>query len=76
VKRFLCCADNLLSGTAIKLGACIRCRTGKSVEVMSTDAEGRLELADGLIDASAQHPQLIIEMATITGAAKTALGNY
>ncbi len=42
---------------------------------MNTDAEGRLVLADGLIDASAQHPQLIIDMATLTGAAKTALGN-
>lgn len=42
---------------------------------MNTDAEGRLVLADGLIDASAQKPELIIDMATLTGAAKTALGN-
>ena len=42
---------------------------------MNTDAEGRLVLADGLIDASAQKPELIIDAATLTGAAKTALGN-
>ncbi|EIE5640800.1 aminopeptidase PepB [Salmonella enterica] len=75
VKLFLCCADNLISGNAFKLGDIIRYRNGKNVEVMNTDAEGRLVLADGLIDASAQHPQLIIDMATLTGAAKTALGN-
>lgn len=42
---------------------------------MNTDAEGRLVLVDGLIDASAQKPELIIDAATLTGAAKTALGN-
>jgi len=42
---------------------------------MNTDAEGRLVLADGLIDASAKKPQIIIDCATLTGAAKTALGN-
>lgn len=42
---------------------------------MNTDAEGRLVLADGLIDASAQKPEMIIDAATLTGAAKTALGN-
>ncbi|SUH00904.1 peptidase B [Salmonella enterica subsp. enterica] len=61
VKLFLCCADNLISGNAFKLGDIIRYRNGKNVEVMNTDAEGRLVLADGLIDASAQHPQLIID---------------
>lgn len=75
VKLFLCCADNLVSGNAFKLGDIIRYRNGKTVEVMNTDAEGRLVLADGLIDAEAQNPQLIIDCATLTGAAKTALGN-
>ncbi len=42
---------------------------------MNTDAEGRLVLADGLIDAEAQNPQMIIDCATLTGAAKMALGN-
>lgn len=75
VKLFLCCADNLISGKAFKLGDIIRYRNGKTVEVMNTDAEGRLVLADGLIDAEAQNPQIIIDCATLTGAAKTALGN-
>ncbi|PWC22728.1 aminopeptidase PepB [Brenneria roseae subsp. roseae] len=75
VKLYLCCADNMVSGNAFKLGDIIRYRNGKSVEVMNTDAEGRLVLADGLIDASEQHPQWIIDCATLTGAAKTALGN-
>ncbi|BDH44930.1 peptidase B [Salmonella enterica subsp. enterica serovar Choleraesuis] len=75
VKLILCCADNLISGNAFKLGDVITYRNGKTVEVMNTDAEGRLVLADGLIDASAQKPQLIIDCATLTGAAKTALGN-
>lgn len=72
VKLYLCCADNMVSGNAFKLGDIIRYRNGKNVEVMNTDAEGRLVLADGLIDASAQKPELIIDMATLTGAAKTA----
>lgn len=75
VKLFLCCADNLVSGNAFKLGDIIRYRNGKTVEVMNTDAEGRLVLADGLIDASEQQSTLIIDCATLTGAAKTALGN-
>ncbi|MFU9135807.1 aminopeptidase PepB [Erwinia tasmaniensis] len=75
VKLYLCCADNMVSGNALRLGDIIRYRNGKSVEVMNTDAEGRLVLADGLIDASQQDPELLIDAATLTGAAKTALGN-
>jgi Leucyl aminopeptidase len=75
VKLYLCCADNMVSGNAFKLGDIIHYRNGKNVEVMNTDAEGRLVLADGLIDASAQKPELLIDAATLTGAAKTALGN-
>ena len=75
VKLYLCCADNMVSGNAFRLGDIIKYRNGKTVEVMNTDAEGRLVLADGLIDASAQQPELLIDAATLTGAAKTALGN-
>ncbi|AXW88643.1 aminopeptidase PepB [Lonsdalea britannica] len=75
VKLYLCCADNMVSGNAFRLGDIISYRNGKTVEVMNTDAEGRLVLADGLIDASAQKPQWIIDCATLTGAAKMALGN-
>lgn len=77
VKLYLCIADNLVSGNAFKLGDIIRYSNGKSVEIMNTDAEGRLVLADGLIDATATGAPLIIDAATLTGAAVTALGdNY
>lgn len=75
VKMYLCCADNMVSGNAFKLGDIIHYRNGKTVEVMNTDAEGRLVLADGLIDADKQAAPLIIDCATLTGAAKTAVGN-
>lgn len=74
VKLYLCCAENMVSGSSYKLGDIIRYRNGKSVEVMNTDAEGRLVLADGLIEASAQSPRWLIDCATLTGAAKTAVG--
>lgn len=75
VKLILCCAENMVSGRALKLGDVIRYKNGKTVEVMNTDAEGRLVLADGLLYASEQSPQYIIDCATLTGAAKNALGN-
>lgn len=75
VKLILCCAENMVSGRALKLGDIITYKNGKTVEIMNTDAEGRLVLADGLIYASEQNPELIIDFATLTGAAKNALGN-
>ncbi len=75
VKLILCCAENMVSGRALKLGDVITYKNGKTVEIMNTDAEGRLVLADGLLYASEQNPQLIIDCATLTGAAKNALGN-
>ncbi len=75
VKLILCCAENMVSGRALKLGDVITYKNGKTVEVMNTDAEGRLVLADGLLFASEQNPELIIDCATLTGAAKNALGN-
>lgn len=74
VRLILCCAENLISGHAYKLGDVLRYRNGVSVEIVNTDAEGRLVLADGLIDAQAFNPSLIIDAATLTGAAITALG--
>lgn len=75
VKLYLCCAENMVSHNAFKLGDIITYRNGVTVEVLNTDAEGRLVLADGLIDACQQHPQFIIDAATLTGAAKVAVGN-
>ncbi|MGJ8681007.1 aminopeptidase PepB [Paraglaciecola sp.] len=74
VKLFLCCAENLISGHAYKLGDVITYKNGTSVEVVNTDAEGRLVLADGLLAASATGSNLILDAATLTGAAQVALG--
>lgn len=75
VKLYLCCAENMVSHNAFKLGDIITYRNGVTVEVLNTNAEGRLVLADGLIDACKQNPQFIIDAATLTGAAKVAVGN-
>ncbi len=74
VKMFLCCAENLISGHAYKLGDILRYRNGVSVEVVNTDAEGRLVLADGLLDAAATGAHWIFDAATLTGAAVVATG--
>ncbi|MDG6882157.1 Peptidase B [Phocoenobacter uteri] len=75
VKLYLCCAENSINGQAMKLGDIIHYSNGVSVEVLNTDAEGRLVLADGLIEADKQNPSYIIDCATLTGAAKVAVGN-
>lgn len=75
VKLYLCCAENLVSSNAFKLGDIITYSNGVTAEILNTDAEGRLVLADGLIEADKQHPRFIIDCATLTGAAKMAVGN-
>lgn len=75
VKLYLCCAENMVSSRAFKLGDIITYRNGVTAEVLNTDAEGRLVLADGLIEADKQNPQFIVDCATLTGAAKIAVGN-
>jgi PepB aminopeptidase len=74
VKLFLCCAENLISGHAYKLGDVITYKNGTTVEVVNTDAEGRLVLADGLMAATETGAKLIIDAATLTGAAMVAVG--
>ncbi len=74
VQLVLCCAENLINGRAYKLGDIIRYKNGVSVEVVNTDAEGRLVLADGLQIATSSGAPLIIDAATLTGAAMMALG--
>ncbi|RLV59222.1 aminopeptidase PepB [Parashewanella curva] len=77
IKLFLCCAENLISGHAYKLGDVLTYKNGTTVEVVNTDAEGRLVLADGLQAASETGAPLIINAATLTGAAYNAVGtNY
>ena len=71
---WLCLAENMPSGTATRPNDVLKIYGGKTVEVLNTDAEGRLVLADGLSKASEDYPDLIIDIATLTGAATTALG--
>ncbi len=75
VTAWLCIAENMPSGTAIRPNDVLTIRGGKTVEVLNTDAEGRLVLADGLVAASEEHPDMIIDVATLTGAARVALGD-
>jgi leucyl aminopeptidase len=70
----MCIAENMVSGTSMRPNDVLRIRGGSTVEVLNTDAEGRLVLADGLVDASAESPDVLIDVATLTGAARTALG--
>jgi len=66
--------ENMPSGTAIKPGDVLRIRNGKTVEVLNTDAEGRLVLADGLSLAVEAGVDAIVDLATLTGACMVALG--
>ncbi len=66
--------DNAISGNAFRPGDVINTRAGKTVEIDNTDAEGRLVLCDALTEVSALKPELIIDFATLTGAARVALG--
>lgn len=75
VTAWLCIAENLPSGSAIRPNDVLTIRGGKTVEVLNTDAEGRLVLADGLVAASEEHPDAIVDVATLTGAARVALGD-
>lgn len=75
VKLFLCCAENMIDGRAYKLGDIITYKNGLTVEVVNTDAEGRLVLADGLQAAGEAGAKQVIDAATLTGAAQMAVGN-
>lgn len=66
--------ENAISGPAFRPGDILRARDGSTVEIGNTDAEGRLILGDALALADEESPELIIDMATLTGAARTALG--
>ncbi|MEJ1092344.1 leucyl aminopeptidase [Microbacterium istanbulense] len=74
VTAWMCIADNMPSGRATRPGDVLRILDGQTVEVTNTDAEGRLVLADGLVAASRENPDVIIDVATLTGAIIVALG--
>jgi leucyl aminopeptidase len=66
--------ENSIGGRAYRPGDVVRSRKGLTVEIGNTDAEGRLVLADALVEADAERPDLLINLATLTGAARVALG--
>ncbi|WP_029149995.1 leucyl aminopeptidase [Microbacterium indicum] len=74
VTGWMCIADNMPSGSATRPGDVLTIADGTTVEVTNTDAEGRLVLADGLVAASRENPDVIVDVATLTGAVIIALG--
>ncbi|MEU7277603.1 leucyl aminopeptidase [Streptomyces sp. NPDC045431] len=75
ITGWLALAENMPSGSALRPGDVLRMYSGKTVEVLNTDAEGRLVLGDALTRASEEHPDAIVDVATLTGAMVLALGN-
>ena len=74
VVAYLCAAENMPGGAAQRPSDIITIYGGKTVEVLNTDAEGRLVLADGIVRSGEDNPVLIVDVATLTGAATVALG--
>lgn len=74
VTTYLCLAENLTGSDAQRPGDVVTMPNGRTVEIINTDAEGRLVMADGLALASRQEPDLLIDVATLTGAAVLSLG--
>jgi len=68
-------AENMVSGTSTRPGDVVTIYGGKTVEVLNTDAEGRLVLADALVKATEDKPHVIVDVATLTGACQVALGD-
>ncbi len=74
VHGVICAAENMISGQAFRPGDVLAAMNGVTIEIVSTDAEGRLVLADGLVYAARQGVSEMIDLATLTGAANVALG--
>jgi leucyl aminopeptidase len=74
VTGYLMCTDSMPSGTAMAMGDVITIRGGTTIEVVNTDAEGRLVMADGLVMAVEDGHDAVIDIATLTGACMRALG--
>jgi leucyl aminopeptidase len=75
VHAVICAAENMISGDAFRPGDILKAMNGVTIEVLSTDAEGRLVLADGLVYCAKQGVEEMIDLATLTGAIVAALGN-
>ncbi|HPJ18566.1 MAG TPA: leucyl aminopeptidase [Actinomycetota bacterium] len=76
ISAYLACAENMPSGTAQRPGDVITMRNGSTVEVLNTDAEGRLVMADAIALAAESKPDAIVDVATLTGAQMVALGSH
>ncbi len=74
VHGYIAACENMPSGSAIKPGDIVTTQSGKTIEIRNTDAEGRLTLADALLEAQKVKPDAIIDLATLTGACVVALG--
>jgi leucyl aminopeptidase len=74
IRGYIAACENMISGRAYRVGDVVRTLSGKTVEVMNTDAEGRLTLADALFYAEREGAKRILELSTLTGAAMVALG--
>jgi len=74
VRAYVPASENMPGGSAMKPGDVLRTASGKTIEVVNTDAEGRLVLADALAIAVRDVPDAIVDIATLTGAVRTALG--
>ncbi|MDY5159898.1 leucyl aminopeptidase family protein [Actinotignum urinale] len=75
VTAWMCIAENMLSGKATRVDDILTISDGTTVEVNNTDAEGRLVLADGLVFATKENPDMVIDIATLTGAQIMAFGS-
>ena len=75
VTGWIACAENMPSGTAVRPSDVLTMRGGKTVEVLNPDAEGRLVMADAIVAAGETKPDVIIDVATLTGAQLVALGS-
>lgn len=74
VHGFVAACENMPSGTAMKPGDIVRSSASKTIEILNTDAEGRLVVAEALAQAVKARPQVIVDLATLTGACVVALG--
>lgn len=74
VRAYIAAAENMVSGSAYRVSDVLKSLSGKTIEVMNTDAEGRLTLADALTYADREGAEAIVELSTLTGACVVALG--
>ncbi|WP_457638178.1 leucyl aminopeptidase [Oceanithermus sp.] len=74
VRAYIAAAENMISGHAYRVDDVLKAYNGKTIEVLNTDAEGRLTLADALAYASEKKPEALVELSTLTGSCVVALG--